>query len=229
MEMDELREKWADYDRKLDLCIRLNQQLIGQTYLNRARSALQRLIAGMAVEASINFLALLALGSFLYRYWNEVPFMVPGLALHLWGIALFGMGIRQIVLAAQVDYGQQVAAIQRQLEALRAERLWQTRFVLLTAPLTWTPLLIVLLKGGLGLNAYQIFGMNWILANLAFGVLWIPAILWAAQTFVSRAENSPLLRRILRAVSDQGLNEIEDFLTSLAAFESDGVEEVPRT
>ena len=43
MELDELKQKWAEHDRKLEVNIRLTRQLLSATKMNRARSALQRL------------------------------------------------------------------------------------------------------------------------------------------------------------------------------------------
>jgi hypothetical protein len=49
MELDELKEKWAEHDRKLDQSIRLNQQLMRETYTRRAKFALWRLAAMLAL------------------------------------------------------------------------------------------------------------------------------------------------------------------------------------
>jgi hypothetical protein len=38
MELDALKEKWAEYDRKLDVSIRLNRQLLMAVNMNRVRS-----------------------------------------------------------------------------------------------------------------------------------------------------------------------------------------------
>jgi hypothetical protein len=58
MELDELKEKWAEHDRKLDQSIRLNRQLMRETYTRRAKSALWRLAAVLAL-GSITLLAAL--------------------------------------------------------------------------------------------------------------------------------------------------------------------------
>jgi hypothetical protein len=37
MELDELKEKWAEHDKKLDQSIRLNRQLMRETYTGELR------------------------------------------------------------------------------------------------------------------------------------------------------------------------------------------------
>ena len=65
MELDELKEKWEEYDRKLEVNLRLNRRLLRDSYTARARFALWRL-AGMLALGSIAILAVIvALGRFI--------------------------------------------------------------------------------------------------------------------------------------------------------------------
>ena len=52
MDLDELKEKWMELDRKLDVNIRLNQQLLSATKLNQTRSSLKRLAVYTGLEAT---------------------------------------------------------------------------------------------------------------------------------------------------------------------------------
>ena len=38
MDLDILKEKWVEYDRRLDVSIRLNRQLLREVYTRRARA-----------------------------------------------------------------------------------------------------------------------------------------------------------------------------------------------
>jgi hypothetical protein len=49
--LDELEAQWAEHDRKLDANLRLSRRLLSASTLKRARSALQRLIAFVAIES----------------------------------------------------------------------------------------------------------------------------------------------------------------------------------
>ena len=54
MELDELKVKWAEYDRKLDESIRLNRQLLRESYTRRAKFALWRLAAMLAAGSDLH-------------------------------------------------------------------------------------------------------------------------------------------------------------------------------
>jgi hypothetical protein len=55
MELDELRQKWLEHDRKLDTSIRLNRQLLREAYTRKARFALWRLGAMLVAGSAISF------------------------------------------------------------------------------------------------------------------------------------------------------------------------------
>jgi hypothetical protein len=80
------------------------------------------------------------------------------------------------------------------------QRIRVTKWTLLSAPLLWTPLLIVALKGQLGLDAYAIFSQSWLAANL---------------------ERSPCIQSLMRDIAGYNLTAAAGFLSSLARFEEE--------
>ena len=119
MELDELKQKWAEHDRKLEVNIRLTRQLLSATKMNRARSALQRLAVFLALESVVALALIIVLGSFIGDHIAMVRFVVPAAALDLFEIATLIVLIQQIRLALYIEYSRRVAAIQKQLESLR--------------------------------------------------------------------------------------------------------------
>src|ERR1051325_9621796 len=103
MDLDEMREKWAEYDRKLETNLRTNRQILNAMHLNRARSALQRLVAGLFVEACLTFVVIVALGDFIYEHVTQARFVIPAVALDVYAIAFLNIMVRQIILALQID------------------------------------------------------------------------------------------------------------------------------
>ena len=83
MELDELKQKWAEHDRKLEVNIRLTRQLLSATKMNRARSALQRLAVFLALESVIALAVIIVLGSFIGDHIAMVRFAVPAAPLDL--------------------------------------------------------------------------------------------------------------------------------------------------
>jgi hypothetical protein len=218
MELDELKQKWAEHDHKLEVNIRLTRQLLSATKMNRARSALQRLAVFLALESVIALAVIIVLGSFIGDHIAMVRFAVPAAALDLFEIATLIVLIQQIRLA---DYSKPVAAIQKQLESLRMLHIRHFQWTLLLAPLLWTPLLIVALEGFLRVDAYKTLGAAYLLANLLFGLAIIPLAIWLSKKFSDRMDRSPKIQWLMKELAGYNLNAASDFLATLSEFEEE--------
>ena len=218
MDLDELKHQWAAHDRKLDALIRLNRRAFATGQLDRARTALRRLAAVVAVELLINLVAVGALGGFLAVHAGELRFVVPAVALDAGAIALVSGGVRQLVAMARIDHGQPVAAIQHQLAELARLRLRLIRGTFLLAPLAWTPLLVVGLAA-LGIDAYRVLAAGYLLANLAFGIAAIPLALWLSRRWLGRLEHAPRARWLARHLIGASLRDAADFVAAIAEFD----------
>jgi len=221
MELDELKQKWAEHDRKLEVNIRLTRQLLTATKMNRARSALQRLAVFLALESVVALAVIIVLGSFIGDHIAMVRFAVPAAALDLFEIATLIVLIQQIRLALYIDYSNPVAAIQKQLESLRMLHIRQFQWTLLLAPLLWTPLLIVALEGFLLVDAYKTVGAAYLLANLLVGLAIIPLAIYLSKKFGDRMDTSPKIQWLMKGLSGYNLNAASDFLATLSEFEEE--------
>jgi hypothetical protein len=221
MELDELKQKWAEHDRKLEVNIRLTRQLLSATKMNRARSALQRLAVFLALESVIALAVIIVLGSFIGDHIAMVRFAVPAAALDLFEIATLIVLIQQIRLALCIDYSKPVAVIQKQLESLRMLHIRHFQWTLLLAPLLWTPLLIVALEGLLRVDAYKTLGAAYLLANLLFGLAIIPLAIWLSKKFGDRMDRSPKIQWLMKELAGYNLNAAADFLAKLSQFEDE--------
>lgn len=222
MELELLQAKWAAQDRKLDLSIRLNQQLLLTAKLNRVRSPLLRFAFAAALGALVGLYGTFILGNFIYHHWAQPRFAGPAILLHLWLIASLAASIRQMILALQIDYDQPVAVIQKQLESLRLLRIRITQWTLLSGQLIWwIPCLIVSLKGFLGLDAYKILGTTFLATNVAFGLTVIPLAIWASNQLADRMSRSPFLQQLMRELGGYNLNLAASRLATLHEFETE--------
>jgi uncharacterized membrane protein len=221
MELDELKERWAEHDRKLDVSIRLNRQLLRETYTHRARFALWRL-AGMLALGSIMMLPIIVfLGGFIALNWATPKFTVPAIVLDIAAIAALAALIAQIGLVLSIDYNQPVAVIQKRLETLRKLRIRYTQAICFTMTLTWAPIFIVLMKTFLGLDVYRTLGTTWLLVNVAIGLAVLAIAVWLARIIGPRLNNSQAGQRFLRDLAGYNLNAASGFLDKLAKFEDE--------
>jgi hypothetical protein len=219
MELDDLKRTWVEHDRALETSVRLNQKLLSALYLDRARSALQRQTATLAIEAVLTLIVVAVLGVFVHAHFHDPRFLVPGIMLDVFAVAILADLIRQFVTVGRIDYTQRVGFIQRQIEELRVMRIRHVRWVFLFATLVWTPLLIVVLEALARVNAYDVFPVTWLLANVALGVAVIPLGLWLSRHFSERMKRFPLVQQLMRTIAGRDLQSAERYLATLADFE----------
>lgn len=221
MELDDLKQRWAERDRKLDQSIRLNSLLLRASTLSKAETAIRRLSRLLRVELLLNVVAAGCLGPFIAEHLTEARFLLPAVVLDLGVILLIVAGVHQLVAIGSLDYSAPIVAIQKRLESLRFERIRVTKLTLLASPLLWTPLLIVTLKGLFDVDAYASLDVAWLAANVLVGVAVIVAGVWASRRYADRMERSPLLQRLMRNLAGHSLAAAAAFLGALAQFEQE--------
>jgi hypothetical protein len=218
MELDELKVRWQEQDRKLDECLRLNQSLLRDSLLGKADTALKRLSRALWLELGLNVAAIGLLGTFLADHWREPRYLVPAILLDAGVVALIVSAARQLAVITRMDYAAPIVAIQRQVERLRSERIRTMQLTLMLSPLAWTPLFVVAMRGLFDVDVYASFGVAWLIANVVFGVAVIVAALWISYSFADRLDRSPSIQRLLRDIGGQNLAKATEFLNSLAQF-----------
>jgi len=216
MELDELRQKWLEHDRKLDLSIRLNRQLLRDTYTRRARFALWRLGAMLAAGSVILLAIVVSLGAFIHQNWGMPEFVWPAVVLDVFAIATLACLGLQIALALNVDYNQPVAVIQKQLERLRKIRIRYIQGICLGMTLTWAPIFMVVMKAALGVDVWREFDRTWLVTNVLIGLAVIPVGIWYARRFGGRVS-----QKFLNDLAGYNLNAASRFLADLARFEEE--------
>ncbi len=219
MELDELQKRWAVHDAKLDEVLRLNRKLLDSERLGRARSALQRLRIGLALELLLNTVSVAALGAFIGNHLGELRFLLPAVALDVAAVAILASSVGQFARAHGVDFTGPVTSSQRSLEALRVLKIRTTQWVLLLSPLAWTPLLVVALQALFGMDAYATLGVPYLALNLLFGVAFVLLMRLAARRWAHRLAQGGWARRWAEALAGTSLTAALGQLASIADFE----------
>ena len=219
MNLEELKLNWAAYDQKLDTRIRLNLRLLNIIKLNKTRSAMQRLIAILALDLVVNLIIVVYLGSFIADHITAPRFVLAALVLDVFVLLLIVSSIRQMVMAREIDYSGPVAEIQKKMETLRIHRIKRTKWTLVVATLVWTPLQIVALKAFLGLDAYALLGTGYLAWNVVVGVAVIALAIWVSQRYATRMASSPILQGFMNTLAGYNLNAATQSLRNLKDFE----------
>lgn len=217
MELEALKTAWREHERKLDANTALNLHVARTLELDRTRSAVRRAAARPMFELVCDAIVVLLLGSFVGDHLDRPAMLAPGLALFVAAIALVAVGVRQLVLAAGIDYDAPVVAIQRDIERLAALRLAKTRAILLAVPLAWPLLLIVGAQGLFGIDAYAAFGLPFVAAQFAFGVVALLALVAIGR----RLRAGAFWRRLRNDVVGANLAAARTRLATIEGFERD--------
>jgi len=222
MKLDDLREELRACEAKAEENVVVRAAALRERGLKATGSAMRRLQAYLWLELGLSLLAALFLGDFMASH-LELRFLVPALVLDVFAIAHVIFGARQLVTLGRVTFDAPVVAVQRELETLRMGRIRMTKWTLLLGPLLWIPLLVVALEGFAGVDACAVFDRTWIIANVLFGVAFVPTMLVVSKRLVDRFAGSPLLGRLFRDIAGRNLSVAQSFLDELARFEaSDG-------
>ncbi|HXW90305.1 MAG TPA: hypothetical protein VEK33_07140 [Terriglobales bacterium] len=220
MDLDEMKQRWTEHDRKLDQSIRLNQQLLTATNLNRARSALQRLTLFLSLGAVVWLAIVVALGNFIYQHVPGWRLALPAVLSGLFAIAMLAVTVAQITRIRQIDYGKPVAIIQRHLGGLRVLRIRTVQWGLLAGTVVWAPFLMVVAEAFFGVEDLSApWFWAWLWANVAFGLSLVPLALWLSKKFSDRMEQFPFVQRLMHDIAGRSLNEATNFLGAVTAFE----------
>ncbi len=217
MELDEMKTTWMTNDRGLEQKLRINGPAARAAV--HTDHALQRHSRYTTFELIANLLVLVVMGAFIGNHLDQPRFLAPALVLHVFTIGLTIACIRQLVQVRAIDYAEPVVSIQQRVERLRIEQIRTTKWTLIAAPLLWTPLLIVAMKGLLGLDAWALLNTRWLAANLLFGATFIPLMLWASRHFAARMEGSPLMQRLMDDLAGRSLQSARGFLDEVKRFE----------
>ena len=219
MELDDLKARWEDFDRKLDASLRLNTQIVRVSLIERTERALKRSSFAVLAECLANLLVVWWLGSFMADHVREPRFLIPAAILEAGAMALLALFGQQVVRMRSLDHGRPVLEVQRDLQSLQIRQINLTRWIVFLSPLLWTPLVIVSLKAALGVDAYDAVP-GWLVANLLFGLAAIPALAYVSSAFSERWKGTPLLKSIMRDTAGRSLVEAKGFMDELARFEA---------
>ena len=219
MTFEDMEEQWKRQDATLETILHLNIAQLSATHFASMSAALDRVRRSIWLELLINVAALLMLGSFIGNNIDDLRYVTPAAVVHIGAIMLVAACIHQLVGLRRVDYAGPVVEVQRRLTRLRMSRIRTSKWTLLVAPSLWTPLLLVIMKGVLRVDAYAVFDSGWITVNVLGSLAFIPAMMWVAHRYGERLSRSPLLQELANDLAGRNLNEANAFADRLAAFE----------
>jgi len=211
MQLQELNEKWKRLDLKLDQTLAMGNELMRQVVMQPARRRINRLAIWPALDIVFTGSVLLLGGTFLGGHGQDWKLAAPTLVVMLSAAALLANSIRQLQLGAQLDWTAPVVNIQTALEQLQVMKVQQFKWIMLLSPLVGFCAFIVGLHWlfeWLTVDRVQILGHlhPWIVANYAFGVLFVPLGYFLARILANRYHRYRWWQSVLDGISGTSLN-----------------------
>lgn len=219
MQPEEMQALWASHDVRLERVIELNDRLLRETVLTKARPVLSRQVFSAAATLASALLLMILTGWFLVANLDSTPFVVTAAMLQVFwfGVAV-GAG-RQVALLRALDFGGTVSEIQRRIEAIELAAYRTTKWTLLWACLIWIPVPVVIAKAAFGFDSFAVLDPMWLAANFAFGVVVFGVLQWLAKHFVEGPGTTPWARRLVATMSGHRLAKVTGFFDELSHFE----------
>ena len=221
MELDDMKAAWAAHGAALERSLRINERLLREVMVRKARFALLPYVVGRALEVVLGGAALVLVVRVLAAHLGEARYVVVAGALALLIAAITALCAYLLVGALTLDHGGAVTAMQRHVERLKLVEYHAFKWVLLGGVLMWLPALLVLLEVLSGFDALARVNLRWLVSNLAFGAaVLVVGQLWSRHN-VERPGRGPRAQRIVDALSGRGLRTAAAHLAELASFERD--------
>ena len=136
MELDELKSAWAQYDKKLEENLKLNEELLRKMNLEKTKKELQHPLIGEIVNIIALSLIILFIGSNTIKYLHELRFSIPGfisVAIALFGLTTTIMKTNKLL---NIDYyGSSIIALQKEIASVNKFILTQRRIEYFLIPI----------------------------------------------------------------------------------------------
>jgi hypothetical protein len=129
--------------------------------------------------------------------------------------------IQRMIGTLHIDYSHSIAAIQKQVEAVRMLRIRTTQWAVLCGTLLWVPWLAVVSQAFLGVDIYRSVDAAWLISNVLFGLALFPAAIWASRKYADRIQQSPFFQRLMNDLAGRNLTAARGFLATLSEFEKE--------
>ena len=218
MELEQLKDIWSAYDKKLDQHLQLNRRILREMKLGKVRSSMRGLITKQIVGAVVVFAIISALYVFIANNFSvTAPTISAAVLLIFASILLIGI-LGQITIASQIDYSRPIVIIQQQLERMKLHNLRFFRLFMFSGPfyMAYIFLGVYVLTG---VDFYQEASAGWFRSQIAFSGVMLIAVL-VFNRLISNP-NSPYrwVRKFIEEIGGKEVVDSQKFLRELEDFE----------
>jgi len=218
MELDDLKAAWTELDRRVASMETMVRADYRKRRLEPARRALGWLGVGQAVQVAIWIAVVATVAPFWIEHRHVPHLLIAGLVLHAYGILTICAAVVQLLVIGRTYYTAPIVDCQKRVAELQRLRIICGLAVGLPWWVLWVPVLMVSAKVVGGLDLYSRFP-EWILANVAFGLVALAVSVWVARRTASRPARSRWLQSLADDLAGRSLRRVAAQLAEVRAFE----------
>lgn len=221
MELQELKNIWAEYDRKLDKTLQVNMQLLRQLKLDKVQGKANGLLTLKIFEIAMLLIMLGWLGDFMLKYYRQPQFMISAFVLLVFVALGIVSVIRQLSIITQLKlgYDDAIAPVQKNIQSLKAVIITTLKYALLLIP-CYPFLLIIAGKMIFNVDFTEGTRRAYLLSNVVAAFIFLIPTIWIFIA-LSRENIKPWAKTLLFGSGWYQANAAADFLKEIEAFEKE--------
>jgi MFS family permease len=186
MELDDLKRSWEQYDQKLTENLRLNQEILRRSNLDRSRREMSGILTFIGVNLGIAFLTAPWILRWTLMYHREPIYLICGCVSILFLLASLISMLKEMSMLRRIDYyNSPVVEIQKQLLAFRYFVNMEKKIGLLLVPILLWALYILGMKGIHKVDMLDHFRMLIINGVIMMAIVY-PLALWFYRNFYDK-------------------------------------------
>jgi len=219
MELEELKNRWNEFDNKLEKSLQLNKQQLNKINLDKAKNKLRTLLIYKLLEMGVLVYVIYYLVNFTIKNIDSTQFSISALILIFFGVMGYISDIRQIsvIIRLRTDKADDITSKQKNLTTLKLLIVNYVKWALLSIP--FFPVWIVLIpKIFLNFDIYSSSMNLWWWMNIGLGILFIPFVLWIFRQLSKKNINLFWVKNLLDGSGWSLVTDAENFLNEIEKF-----------
>ena len=219
MELEEIKNRWNEFDNKLEKSLQLNKQQLNKINLDKAKNKLRTLLIYKLLEMGVLVYVIYYLVNFTIKNIDSPQFSISALILIFFGVMGYISDIRQIsvIIRLRTDKADDITSKQKNLTTLKLLIVNYVKWALLSIP--FFPVWIVLIpKIFLNFDIYSSSMNLWWWMNIGLGILFIPFVLWIFRQLSKKNINLFWVKNLLDGSGWSLVTDAENFLNEIEKF-----------
>jgi hypothetical protein len=228
MELDELRSAWISNNEKLEKKIRINEAQIELIQKQRIASKLAPLFWQRIVEMAFHAVFIVLLLVFLFQHIGQPPYAISAIALLGFYSLLFINALNLARIVRNIDYNQDLGALQRALTLLQTRFMNYAKMTVLFIPVFLSyPVVVSKVIQDYHINALAEFDViaksngSWWTMQLVVLCVMTPLGIWFYREVNYRNMHKKWVRDFIRKSSGKRVEKAMAFLNELQHLKQD--------